>query len=124
MTTRDLVMPNQGLRVPLREIAHARAGDKGDISSICVWVQRPEHYPAVKAQLTAERLAAAFPRLLRGAVHRYAIDHLYGLNFVLHQALEGGVNASLNLDGHGKSFSFLVLALDVEIPRSAGNGGG
>ena len=37
------------------------------------------------------------------------------MNFVLHEALEGGVNASLNLDTHGKSFSFLLLAIEVEV---------
>jgi len=48
---------------------------------------------------------------------RYEIPGLHGLNFVMQDALEGGVNASLNLDLHGKSFSFLMLALDVEVTR-------
>ena len=108
-------------RVPLREIAHARAGAKGDISNVSVWVYDPVHYPVVKAQLTAERLAAAYPQLIRGQVARYEVDHLHGLNFVMHDALEGGVNSSLNLDSHGKSWSFLVLALDIELDDDAGN---
>ena len=32
------------------------------------------------------------------------------------EALEGGVNGSLNLDGHGKSWSALLLGLEVEWP--------
>ncbi len=102
-------------RVPLREVAHARAGDKGNLSNVSVWVFEPRHYAAVKAQLSAERVKEAYPRLIQGAVRRYALDHLHGLNFVMEDALEGGVNASLNLDSHGKSWSYLLLALEVEV---------
>ena len=45
-------------RVALREIAHARAGDKGNRSNIAVFVYDRRHYAAVKAQLTPERLRA------------------------------------------------------------------
>ena len=102
-------------RVKLREIASARAGDKGNISNIAVWAYAPEHYPAIKAGLTAERIKSAFPDLFRGPIERYELDALHGLNFVLHEGLEGGVNTSLNLDSHGKSFSFLLLDLEIEI---------
>ena len=105
------------MKVPLREVASARAGDKGDISCISVWVYDPRDYEDVKASLTVERVASAYPGLWKGRVERYELPHLHGLNFVLHDALEGGVNASLNLDSHGKSFSFLLLALDVEVTR-------
>lgn len=101
--------------VPLHAIAHARAGDKGDTSSISVWAYDPVFYPAMKASVTAERLAREFPRLIRGPIRRYEIDRLAGLNFVMEQALEGGVNGSLNLDGHGKSWSYLLLGLPIEI---------
>jgi hypothetical protein len=106
-------------RAKLWEIAHARAGDKGNISCVSVWVDEPRFYEQVKAQLTAERVKAAFPRLVGGAVERYELDHLHGLNFVLHDALEGGVNTSLNLDSHGKSWSFLLLDLELEIDEAA-----
>ena len=102
-------------RVPLREVAHARAGDKGNLSNVSVWVYDPRHYDAVKRQLTADRIEQAYPNLIRGKVTRYALDHVHGLNFVLEDAIEGGVNTSLNLDSHGKSWSYLLLALDVEV---------
>jgi hypothetical protein len=51
---------------------------------------------------------------MRGTVTRYEIEHLHGLNIVMHDALEGGVNASLNLDSHGKSWSYLILGLELE----------
>lgn len=103
--------------VPLREVAAARAGDKGDISCVSVWVHDPRDYESVRASLTAERVAAAYPALFRGEVRRYEVPGLHGLNFVMQAALEGGVNASLNLDAHGKSFSYLILALPVEVER-------
>jgi len=102
--------------IKLHDIAHARAGDKGNTSSVSVWVYDPGDYALVKEQLTAERVKTAFPELMRGTVIRYELDHLHGLNFVMHDALEGGVNTSLNLDSHGKSWSYLLLGLAIEVP--------
>ena len=102
-------------RVQLREIAHARAGDKGNRSNVAVFVYDLQHYTAVEAQLTPERLHAEFGSLLRGPIQRFELDRLGGLNFVMDDALEGGVNESLNLDSHGKSWSFLLLGLEVEV---------
>ena len=109
-------------RVPLHSLAHARAGDKGDTSSISVWVYDPGDYALVRDQLTAERVKAAFPRLIRGNVVRYTLDELCGLNFVAYNALEGGVNTSLNLDSHGKSWSSLLLSLEIEVPENRRGG--
>jgi hypothetical protein len=98
----------------VRDIAHARAGDKGNTSNVNVWVYDPADFALLKASLTAERIKRAFPDLIRGEVRRYEIEHLHGLNFVMSDALEGGVNASLNLDSHGKSWSYLILGLPLE----------
>ena len=106
-------------RVQLREIAHARAGDKGNISSVGVFVFNPKHYAAVKAQVTTERLKAELGGVLTGEILRYAIDHLHTLNFVMQAALEGDVNSSLNLDAHGKSWSFLLLSMEIELDNYA-----
>ena len=105
-------------KVRLHEIAHARAGDKGNTSNISVWVYDPGDYLLVKEQLTAQRVKEAFPDLIRGEVVRYELGHLHGLNFVLGEALEGGVNMSLGLDSHGKSWSFLLLGLEIELPEN------
>jgi hypothetical protein len=67
----------------------------------------------LKHSLTASRIKQAFPKLITGDVERYVIEHLGGLNFVLHGALEGGVNSSLNLDSHGKSWSYLILGMPL-----------
>jgi hypothetical protein len=111
------------MRRIVRDIAHARAGDKGNTSNVSVWAYDPADYELLKRSLTAERISRAFPDLIRGKVERYVVAHLHGLNFVMQDALEGGVNASLNLDSHGKSWSYLVLGLELEEhadDRSAG----
>ncbi|MGI9435505.1 MAG: AtuA-related protein, partial [Geminicoccaceae bacterium] len=73
--------------VPLREIAHARAGDKGNRSNVSVFAYEPRHYPAIRDQLTTKRIKAAFPDLFLGPIERFEIDHLFGLNFVMDEAL-------------------------------------
>ena len=109
----------RGTRRIVGDIAHARAGDKGNTSNVSVWVYDPEDFDLLKRTLTAERVQRAYPALIRGKVERYVLDHLYGLNFVMHDALEGGMNASLNLDSHGKSWSYLLLAIQIDEPRQA-----
>ena len=98
----------------VRDIAHARSGDKGNTSNVNVWAYDPADYEWLKRTLTAQRVKQAFPHLIRGPVTRYELPHLYGLNFVMRDALEGGVNASLNLDSHGKSWSYLILGLALD----------
>ena len=53
-------------------------------------------------------------------VTRYDLPLLHAFNFVIDDVLEGGVNGSLNLDGHGKTNSFRLLGLQVEVPPQAG----
>ena len=108
-------MNTPGRNVPriVRDIAHARAGDKGNTSNVNVWAYDPADYELLKRVLTPERIKQAFPDLIRGAVTRYELPHLCGLNLVMQDALEGGVNSSLNLDSHGKSWSYLILGLTL-----------
>jgi hypothetical protein len=106
--------PRRNERSLVRDIAHARAGDKGNTSNVNVWVYDPADFALLKRNLTVERIKREFPQLMRGTVTRYEIEHLHGLNIVMHDALEGGVNASLNLDSHGKSWSYLILGLELE----------
>ncbi|ANK82494.1 MAG: hypothetical protein TEF_18135 [Rhizobiales bacterium NRL2] len=104
-------------RIELREIAHARAGDKGDTSNISLWVHDPADWQLVRDQVTTEAVKAHFGAQVKGRVVRHEIPHLHGLNFVLESALDGGVNGSLNLDGHGKSWSAILLALEIEVDQ-------
>ncbi|RJF91834.1 hypothetical protein [Noviherbaspirillum saxi] len=97
----------------LRDIAHSRAGDKGNISNISVIAYDPKDYPLLEKYLTAERVKEHFSQIVQGQVRRYALPTIGALNFVLEQALTGGVTRSLALDAHGKSLSSAMLSLDI-----------
>lgn len=102
--------------VPLHRVAHARTGDKGNHSNICVFAYQPEYFDILVEQVTSERVAELFAARQPTAVVRYVLPNLHGLNFVLDNVLDGGVNDSLNLDMHGKSLSFHLLTLTVSVP--------
>ena len=103
-------------RVALREIAHSRAGDKGDISSVSVIPYDESHFELLKSQLTVERVKEAYGELVRGEVKRFELPGVRALNFVMHQALDGGVSRSLGMDLHGKSRGSIMGAIKVELP--------
>jgi hypothetical protein len=114
--------------VKLHEIANARSGDKGNRLNIALVCRDSVHFDAVARQITAERVKQVFAARKPTQVVRYDLPKLAAFNFVLDDVLEGGVNASLGLDGHGKSLSFLLLEMNVQIeagtaapPRSAAN---
>jgi hypothetical protein len=101
--------------IRLHEIANARSGDKGNRLNIALVCRDRADYEAVAAQVTAERVAQVFAGRRPSRVLRYDLPRLAAFNFVLDDVLEGGVNGSLGLDGHGKALSFLLLDMDVEI---------
>ena len=102
--------------VPLHRMAHARSGDKGERINIAVFAYRPEFTPYLAAALTNARVEALFSH--RGAIRvtRYDLPKLDAFNIVIDGVLEGGVNGSLNLDGHGKSQSFRLLSAVADVP--------
>jgi len=107
--------------VTLHEVANARSGDKGNRLNIALVCRDPAYYPAVAEQITAERVAEAFAARRPSRVVRYDLPKLSAFNFVLDDVLEGGVNSSLGLDGHGKSLSFLLLEMPLLIPKRGGD---
>lgn len=102
-------------RVQLREIAHARSGDKGDTANIGLIALKPEYYPAMLAQVTAGRVKEHFRELCKGAVERFELPNLHALNFLLRKALDGGGTVSLRTDAQGKTFSAALLRLEIDV---------
>lgn len=97
----------------LKEIAHSRTGDKGDISNMSLIVYDAKDYPLVKEKVTAERVREYFKDICHGQVIRYEIDSIHSLNFVLDKTLGGGVTRSLALDKHGKSLCMALLEMEI-----------
>jgi len=104
------------IRVPLVQLAHARSGDKGDSANIGVIAYDADLYPILVERLTADRVKEHFGAWVRGAVERYELPNLHALNFVLHEALDGGGTVSLRTDAQGKVLSAALLRLDIEVP--------
>lgn len=102
--------------VPLWRAAHGRTGDKGDRSNISLIAWAPELYALIDEQITPERVREHFRHRQPGEVRRYRLPRLHAMNFVLDEALDGGVNDSLNLDSHGKALSFLLLDMPLRVP--------
>jgi hypothetical protein len=95
------------------DLGHARAGDKGNTSNISVTAYTDEAWTLLRDKLTPERVLAAFRHLTPGPVRRYELPQLRALNFVIENALGGGVTRSLAIDPHGKSLSALMLTIEL-----------
>jgi hypothetical protein len=104
--------------MPLHRLAHARSGDKGNRLNIALICYRPDFYDVIAEQVTPDRVAELFASRKVTTVRRYDLPNLDAFNFVLDHALDGGVNASLGLDGHGKTLSFRLLTLPVTVPAN------
>jgi len=101
--------------VYLKDLAHARSGDKGDTSNICVFARKKEDYELLARELTAERVKAHFGDMVRGEVVRYDLPKLAGFNFVLKHALGGGATHSLRLDTLGKSMGSAIMRIKLTL---------
>ena len=97
----------------LREIAHSRTGDKGNISVISVIAYRPEDFGRIKEQVTVDAVAEYFKEIVRGKISRYELPNIHALNFVMENALGGGVTRSLAVDMHGKTLGFALLEMEL-----------
>lgn len=113
MSQRSPVEPDT---IPLREIAFARSGDKGDSANIAVFARTAAFYPFLREHLTASRVEEFFRPLGVGRVVRYEVPNLHALNFVLSHVLGGGGSRSLRIDAQGKTLGMALLEMPVNAP--------
>ena len=99
----------------LHELAHCRAGDKGNTSTLSVIAYRVEDFPLLARQVTAAAVARHLHGIVRGEIRRYELPQLRALKFVCEDALAGGVTTSLALDAHGKSLSSALLEMEIDL---------
>jgi hypothetical protein len=104
-------------RIQLVDLAHARSGDKGDTANVGVIAYDPRHYDLLRTQLTVERVKGHFGELVKGRVERFELPNLAALNFLLHNALDGGGTVSLMNDSQGKVLSTALLRIELGMPR-------
>lgn len=103
-------------KLPLYALAHARSGDKGNGSNVGVLAYDERSYEILKAYLTPERVREHLKGIVRGAVERYELPNLRGLNFILHDSLGGSGSATLKNDAQGKTHAMALLRMMVEVP--------
>ena len=97
----------------LYELAHCRAGDKGNTSILSLIAYKPEDYSLLAQRVTAAAVAKHLHGIVQGEIRRFELPQLSALQFVCDDSLNGGVTTSLALDAHGKSLSFALLEMEV-----------
>lgn len=102
-------------KIKLREIALCRAGDKGDISNVSVIPYDEKNYDLVREHVTVEKVREAYGELVKGDIKKYELPGIKALNFVMYEALGGGVSRSLCIDLHGKSRGSIMGQIEIEV---------
>ncbi|MGO5065260.1 hypothetical protein FDF31_15465 [Clostridium sporogenes] len=98
----------------LKEIAHSRAGDKGNTTNVSLISYKIEEYDILKEKVTAKVVQEWFCEITE-KVDRYELPQLGALNFVLNNSLGGGVTKSIYLDKQGKTLSSALLEMEINI---------
>ena len=106
--------------IPLREIAFARSGDKGNTANVAVFGRTPAAYAWLRDHLTAAQVEDYFRPLGVGSVARYDVPNLEALNFILPHVLGGGGSRSLRIDAQGKALGMALLEMNIDAPEALG----
>jgi len=97
----------------LRQLAHARSGDKGNSVNVAVFARTDEDYEIILAELTESEVRSHFKFFKPTKVTRYEVPNLNAVNFVLDGVLDGGGSISLRTDAQGKAFGQLILEMEI-----------
>lgn len=108
------------MKIQLRQICHARSGDKGDTANVGLIALKEEYYPLIRERVTAELVQRHFEGIALGPVERFELPNLWALNFLLHNALGGGGTKSLKNDAQGKTLAAALLRMELEVPEGYG----
>ena len=98
----------------LKDVAHSRAGDKGNTLILSLIPYNEADYKMLCLKATSEKIKKHLEGIVNGEIVRYELPNIFSLLFVCNNALSGGVTTSLALDTHGKSLSFALLEMDIE----------
>jgi hypothetical protein len=101
----------------LRYLAHARSGDKGNTANVGLIALEPAYYDLLVREVTVARVARHFKGMV-SSVERFELPNLDALNFLLHDALDGGGTLSLKTDAQGKVYSTALLRMEIPVPAA------
>jgi hypothetical protein len=97
----------------LHQIAHSRAGDKGNISTLSLIPYQEKDYEMLCKKATVEKVKEHLKDIVSGEIVRYEMPNISSLLFVCQDALLGGVTTSLAIDTHGKALSYALLEMEI-----------
>jgi hypothetical protein len=97
----------------LHEIAHSRAGDKGNTLTLSLIPYQEKDYSLLCERVTVEKVKSHLSAIVKGEIIRYELPNISSLLFVCHDTLGGGVTTSLKMDAHGKTLSFALLEMNI-----------
>jgi hypothetical protein len=97
----------------LYDIAHSRAGDKGNTLTLSLIAYKEDDYRHLCEEVTVEKLKAHFGEIVKGEIVRYELPNISALLFVCDNALSGGVTTSMVMDSHGKTLSYALLEMEI-----------
>ncbi len=97
----------------LYEIAHSRAGDKGNVSTLSLIPYEESDYELLKIKVTVNMVKNHFENIIKGEILRYEMPNISSLLFVCQEALDTGVTTSLRMDTHGKALSYKLLEMEI-----------
>ena len=97
----------------LYEIAHSRAGDKGNISTLSLIPFDENDYEKLCQEVTVDKVKMHLKDIVSGEIIRYEMPNVSSLLFVCHDALMGGVTTSIAMDMHGKALSYALLEMEI-----------
>lgn len=110
----NMKVPPSGVR-GLYQIAHSRAGDKGNISTLSLIPYDAKDYELLCQKVTVERVKEHLKDIVSGEIVRYEMPNISALLFVCQDALLTGVTTSLAIDTHGKALSYALLEMEIEL---------
>ncbi|KAJ1381309.1 Acyclic terpene utilization [Sesbania bispinosa] len=125
-----------GQKIPLYNVAHSRAGDKGNDINFSLIPHFPADIERLKPIITCQWVKSVVSPLLdlspspdidarnqrdkwvneNVRVEIYEVKGIQALNVVVRNILDGGVNCSRRVDRHGKTISDLILCQQVVLP--------
>ncbi|EOZ93659.1 hypothetical protein A33Q_3605 [Indibacter alkaliphilus LW1] len=98
----------------LANIAHSRAGDKGNILILSLIPFEEEDFQYLVNEITAEKVKKHLGVQIKGEVVRYVLPEINALQFTCFDSLGTGVTTSLAQDAHGKSMSYALLEMKIK----------
>ncbi|XP_042964215.1 uncharacterized protein LOC122298508 isoform X1 [Carya illinoinensis] len=124
-----------GQKIPLYDVAHSRAGDKGNDLNFSIIPHFAPDIERLKLIITPQWVKEVVSTLLSTSpfpntdakdtdkwtdahvnVEIYDVKGIQSLNVVVRNILDGGVNCSRRIDRHGKTISDLILCQRVVLP--------